>query len=87
MLDFLQDTSTRVVLGVGGLVILLLVAFYVVRRLRGHTGEDESVTHEVITNFQEMHDEGDISDDEYRKLKTVLDRNLRRELNDTGDKG
>ncbi len=74
MLDILQDSITRWVILVAVLVNLVVVAVYIVRRLRGHAGDDVSATHEVRTNFKEMHDQGDISDAEYRKLKTVLDQ-------------
>ena len=42
---------------------------------------------DLLTNFQEMRHEGDISDADYRKIKSVLGEQLQRELKDGKDKG
>lgn len=64
-----------------GLVILAVVF---VRRFRGQGAEDRHEESVLLTKFQEMRHEGDISDAEYRTIKSVLGAKLQREVK--GDK-
>ena len=67
------------------LVILLLVAYYLVRKLRDHIGQEEAGTAEVLSNFEEIHQRGTLSDEEYRTIKTALSGKLLQELKDKGE--
>ena len=71
-------------LGVTVAVTVLGILF--VKRFRGQFGGDEPPTSDMITNFREMHVRGDLSDDEYRTIKTVLATKFQRESRDSGDK-
>ncbi len=87
MLDFLQTPTGKVVIMLSLLAILVIVGVYVVLKLRGRIGNDQPNAQDMMTNFREMHDQGEISDVEFRKLKTVLGDKMHEELNDTADKG
>lgn len=86
MPDFLLATPVQVVVGVVTLAILVIVGYYLVRRCRDRSDDDQLSTRELLANFREMHHEGDISEAEYRTIKTVLGEKLRQELRDTGDR-
>ena len=87
MFDFLATPSAQVVLYVAALLVMLVVAFYVVQRLRDFDDEDTVSASDLMTNFQEMHEEGDISGMEYRTIKTVLNDQLKDELKEREEQG
>ena len=68
-------------------VILALTVggIYIVKRFRGREGQEESPTSDMITNFREMYVRGDLSDEEYRTIKTVLEKKFQRESRNTGN--
>lgn len=68
-------------------VVLILVGVYIVRSFRGRSANDTLTTHDMLTNFRELHQGGDISDEEFRTIKTRLGARLQDELKDTGDRG
>ena len=86
-LEFLQSTTAQAVIWTLVLAILTLVGVFVVKKFRGHTDDDRVSANELLTNFREMNREGDISDAEFRTIKTVLGGKLQEELRDTGDEG
>lgn len=42
---------------------------------------------ELLSNFREIHQQGDIDEAEYRKIKTALGAKLQQEINTTEDEG
>ena len=85
MLDFLQSPAAQAIIWLTVLLVLLVVACYVVQRYRDRTGDDRPTANELLTNFRDMHHEGDIDDAEFRRLKTVLGPQLQDEVKDNGD--
>lgn len=73
-----------------GLAILFVIALlgaYLVRRFRDRAGDDENQPGELLTKFGEMHSRGDLSETEYRTIKTVLATEVQNELKGTAEKG
>ena len=76
----LWDTLTRqwdswpVQLVVWGavLALLLVISYFVVRKLRGFAVGNDETPLELLTNFREMKVQGDISDKEFRTIKALL---------------
>lgn len=88
MLDFLLTPTGRAIIMTAVLAVMILVGWYIVTRFRDFADEGQPTASELMTNFQELHDRGDISDAEFRKLKTVLQEKLQREvLKDDSDTG
>lgn len=85
MLDFLQTPTAKVVLMLAVLVVLVIVGVYVVLRFRGFNDDDVAEPQDVLTNFRELHERGDISDAEYRQLKTALSKQTQDALSDEGE--
>jgi len=73
MSDFLARPITQVVLWMAALMVLMAIGYSIVRRFRDRIDEDVQDPNEWLDNFREMHAEGDISEGEFRKVKTVLD--------------
>ena len=67
------------VVGVGALWVLMAIAYYTLRRYRDRIDEDEQGSNEWLHNFREMRAEGDISESEFRRVRTVLDENVQQE--------
>ena len=80
MLKFLTTTEAQAVLYVAALLILMTMGCYIVLRFRDRTDEDQLKANELLTNFREIHQQGDINDTEYRTIKTTLGVKLQDEL-------
>ena len=66
---------------------LIVVAVYAVGKFRGGAEEERLGASELLSNFRELHSEGDLSDEEFRTIKTLLSGKLQRErLRNSGEK-
>jgi uncharacterized membrane protein len=81
------QTLVQVMLWMTVLIGLVIIGVLVVQRFRGGAADKGTSANELITNFQEMKSRGDISDADYRKIKSVLGAELQSELKDDKDKG
>ena len=86
MLDFLSNPTAQVIVGLAGIAIVVTIGVYVVARVRSEWIEGKPETSDLITNFRELRDSGELSDKEYRTIKGMLADKLARELNDSGEK-
>lgn len=84
MPNFLQSTGAQVVIWLAICAALMVVGFYVVAKVRRTFSESESGTHDLMTNFRELHSQGELSDEEYRTIKATLAARLQREIKDKG---
>jgi uncharacterized membrane protein len=80
MREFLTTPTAKAVFWLAVLMVMLVVSYYLVRRFRDRIDEDRQTTSDLLTNFREMHQEGDISETEFRTIKTVLGERLQEEL-------
>ncbi|HQU45666.1 MAG TPA: hypothetical protein PK867_22825 [Pirellulales bacterium] len=87
MPNFLQTTAAQVVIWLAICAALVAVGFYVVVKVRQSLTERELGTHDLMTNFRELHSRGELSDDEYRTIKATLAERLQREVKDKGEEG
>ena len=81
------QTLVQVMLWMTVLIGLVIVGVLIVQRFRGGAADKGTSANELMTNFQEMRSRGDISDADYRKIKSVLGAALQSELKDDKDKG
>ena len=54
------------------LAVMVVVSYFVVRKLRGSAVGNDDTPMELLTNFREMKLQGDISDKEFRDIKALL---------------
>jgi hypothetical protein len=86
MLDFLSNPTAQVIVGLAGIAIVVTIGVYVVARVRSEWIESKPETSDLITNFRELRESGELSEKEYRTIKGMLADKLARELNDSGEK-
>jgi uncharacterized membrane protein len=82
MQEFLNTLPAKAVISVAVLMVLLAVGYYLVRRFRDRIDDDRQTASDWLTNFREMRHEGDITESEFRTIKTVLGQKLHEELED-----
>ena len=87
MKDFLLSPLPQVVIWMAVLSIIVVMGIYVVGRFRDRTGDNRQTANEMLTNFRELHHQGDIDDAEFRTIKTVLGEKIQEELKDRDNEG
>lgn len=70
----------QLMLGLLVLALLIAVALMVVRKLRDQTVGNKQTASDLLTNFQDMNQQGEFSDAEFRKIKSVLGNQLQRDV-------
>jgi hypothetical protein len=80
-------TAAQFAIWVSVLFALIVLAWIVVQRFRGSAASEGQTASDMLTKFQEMRQEGDISETEYRTIKSVLGEQLQRSVKDGKDKG
>ena len=63
------------------LVIVSIIGFYFVQRVRD-VADDAETTSDMLSNFREMEHQGDLSEKEFRTIKTVLAARMQSEIKD-----
>ena len=68
-------------------VLLVTVSVYAVGRFRAGSEDDVSSADTLLTKFREMHSKGELTDEEFRNIKTTLAVQQGEEVTDTGERG
>ena len=87
MIQFLLEPTPQVVIWSTVSVIVILTSIYVVKKFRDRIDEDMPGPSEHMSFFREIYDEGDITETEFRTIKTVLSEQLEGTLNDPDETG
>jgi uncharacterized membrane protein len=69
-----------VVLWLAVLAVLIAAAIYVIGRIRAKAVQQELTTSELLSKFRESYYQGELTDAEFRTIKTTLASQLRDEL-------
>lgn len=83
MAEFLSSPMASVVMLAALTAALVACGIYVIGKVRGGLVQKEPPSSEMLTNFQELHDQGELSDEEYRTIKAMLADRFQQELNST----
>jgi len=83
-LEFLRVAAERNALLVVVLLIMLIAAILVLRRFRDSIDKGSSSASDLMMTYREMHEQGVISDAEYRTIKNRLRARLHKELPPAG---
>ena len=67
--------------------ILVVVAIYVIGKIRAEMVQEEPTANELLSKMRDLHSEGVLSDTEFRTIKTTLAARLQEELKDTEETG
>ncbi|MCA9186657.1 MAG: hypothetical protein R3E01_28695 [Pirellulaceae bacterium] len=86
MWDFLSSPEAKAVIYVAALVIMTVVGWYVVASFRDSI-RSKVGTHEHLTFFRNLVHRGELSEDDFRNIKSQLGSRLRDEGDDNGKQG
>ncbi len=81
------ETLVQIMLWMTVLTGLVIIGVLVVQRFRGGAADKGTSANQLLANFEEMQSRGDISDADYRKIKSVLRAELHSGLKDDKNKG
>jgi uncharacterized membrane protein len=87
MSEFIQDPIVQLVIWLTVFSALVAVAVYVVTRIRAEAVQNEPVASDLLSKFRELRGQGDLSEEEFRTIKTTLAEQLQEELKDNEGKG
>ena len=83
---FNDPTAELVVWGTIG-AIAIAVGAYVIAKLRPKPAQQEPESSELLSKFRDLHSRGELTDAEFRTIKTTLGARLQDELKDNGETG
>jgi uncharacterized membrane protein len=66
------------------LAIMIALACYIIGKIRPKSVQAEHPASEWMAKYRELHSRGELSDEEFRTIKTKLAVQLQDELNDSG---
>jgi len=69
------------------LAVLVATLVYVIGKLRAEPVQQEPKASELLSNFRELHSRGELSDEEFRTIKSTLAAQFQEELKGDGEKG
>jgi uncharacterized membrane protein len=69
------------------LAAVVAIGIYVIKKTRPGSANQEATTSQMLAKFRELHSQGQLSDAEFRTIKTALAERLKRELNGNGETG
>lgn len=79
-IEYLHQPLPRAILWAAVAVIFGFVGYYAVGVVRAGMHQRSEGAAELFTKFREMHSQGELSDDEFRTIKTQLGPRLQGEL-------
>lgn len=85
MFQFLSTPTAQIILGLAGIAAVVAVGIYLIARVRSEWIESKPETSELIANFRQLRETGELTDKEYRTIKGMLADKLARELKDRGE--
>jgi uncharacterized membrane protein len=77
----------KMVLWLAVLAAMIAVAAYLIMKIRPKAVQNEPAASELLSKLRELHSQGELSDEEFRTIKTTLSAQLQQELKGSGKKG
>jgi len=81
------DSIQQLVIGLTVVAALVLVSVYLLGKIRAKSAQQEPGVSELLTKFRELHEQGELSDAEFRTIKTTLAAKFQAELNKNNETG
>ena len=85
--EYLQQPVPRAIVWTAMAIMLGLVGYYVVHVVRNGMRHRAEGAVELLTNFRELHSQGELSDDEFRTIKTKLALRAKGEIKNSQKEG
>ena len=85
MLGLPLEHVARVLLWLAVMMLLTAGVVYLIRRMRDTGDEATESSGELLTKFRDIHAQGDLSDEEFRSIKSRLAAKMQGELKHDDD--
>lgn len=82
-----EDPIAELVIWAALGAIVIALAAYVIGKIRAEPAQNEPEASDLISKFRDLHSRGELSDAEFRTIKTTLAGRLEEELKDSGETG
>lgn len=79
---FVERIDTQLIVSCAAALAAVAVGLYIIRRSPRGEVDDKLATSDMMSTFRDLHGKGQLSDDEYRIIKTKLAARLK-ELSNT----
>ncbi|HWB01288.1 MAG TPA: SHOCT domain-containing protein [Pirellulales bacterium] len=79
-IEFLNTPAARVVSSLTAVSVLCAIGYYVIGKLRARLRESGPTPSDFMTNFRELHAQGELSDEEFRTIKAKLAAGIQDQL-------
>jgi hypothetical protein len=80
MLEFLHSTTAQAVIWGTTLILLCIISVYVVQWFRQRDEGRETSPSELLSEFREMREGGELSPEEFQQIKSLLGHKLQQNL-------
>ena len=92
MWELLAELSGREALVEAALLFAAITALaglgaLVVSKFRGSTKDEERPASQMLSNFRDLAEQGELSETEFRNIKTLLSDKIQEELKDSEEQG
>jgi hypothetical protein len=92
MWELLAELSGREALVEAALLFAAIAALaglgaLVVSKFRGSTKDEERPASQMLSNFRDLAEQGELSETEFRNIKTLLSDKIQEELKDSEEQG
>lgn len=87
MWEIFSSPFAQTVLWTSGLAALVGVGIYVIGNVRPQGKPTRDSGGELLSDFREMYEQGELTAEEFRAIKSKLKQPLPHELNDNGQAG
>jgi uncharacterized membrane protein len=78
MLEFFRSTTAQAVIWVTALILLCTIGVYVVKWFRDRVDRDTPSASDLLSEFRQMREGGELTNEEFRHIKTALGSKLQR---------
>jgi len=86
MREFLATPGAQLVLWIACGCLLMAAGWYLIGRFRGEARGSGRFGETMLGEFREMHAKGELSDEEYRTIKSMLAARMQSETKDAAEK-
>ncbi len=87
MAEWLSSPSSELVIWLAVIAMLAAVGVYASKKIRAESVQQEPTASDLLSKFRDLHSEGDLSDSEFRTIKTTLATQLKEEIKDNDETG
>lgn len=82
-----DSSGAQLILSVAVVAIAVTLGVYVIGRVRKSSREGPPTASDLLTNFRDLHSQGELSDEEFRTIKSMLAERMQQELTENNRKG